>query len=120
MWARYVEMALGVWLLVSPWVLPDAGGGVTVVNMLAGALVLLLAGLSFTHRLRAAHLGSLLVSIILIGWGWSHFVRPGPAAAQNQILTGLMLGLVTVVPSESFRPPPCWRAYVSEEKQGEA
>lgn len=118
MWARFVEIALGLWLLVATGVLPDPGGGVATVNGVAGVAVLVLASLSFTDRLHWAHLGHLLVAVFLVGWGWSQFPRPGPWAAQNQILTGLMLALVAVIPSESGRPPHAWREYVAEKEEG--
>ncbi|HKJ00810.1 MAG TPA: hypothetical protein VJ997_00105 [Longimicrobiales bacterium] len=113
MWPRFVEMVLGLWLLSSVAVWPDAGHGIGPVNAVAGLAVIVLALVSFNRRLRAAHVGNILVAVFLIAWGWSAFPRPGPAAAQNQILTGLVLALVAFAPSESGKPPPGWRKYVA-------
>lgn len=113
MWARLLEMVLGLWLVASTAVFADPGHGVVVLNLVLGALVVLLAGLSFLPKLRSAHAGSVAVAVLLAAWGWASFPRPGPAAAQNQILTALLLGLVAFVPSQAGEPPPAWREYVA-------
>jgi len=113
MWPRFLEIVLGAWLLSSVVVWPGAGHGIGTVNAVAGFATIALALLSFNRRLRAAHVGSILVAVFLIAWGWSSVPRPGPAAAQNEILTGLLLALVAFAPSESGKPPPAWRKYVA-------
>jgi len=42
------------------------------------------------------------------------FPRPGPAGAQNQILVGLVLGLLSVVPSDANSPPEGWTRWFAD------
>lgn len=117
MWPRIVELLMGAWLLASPLVLENAPGGVDrVVTWLSGVAVLALSGSTFAERFRRNHLGNLVVAAALIAWGWSQAPRPGPAWAQSLILTGLLLGLVAVVPTQASLPPEGWRRYLAEEE----
>lgn len=107
-------MALALWLVVSSRVLPEPlTGSAWLVNGLAAAAVVAFSAMTFQPTLRHAHAGTLLVAVLLIAWAWSSFPRPGPAVAQNQILVGLLLGLLAVVPTEAGRPPVAWRQYVA-------
>lgn len=112
MWPRVVELLAGLWLIASPWVI-GAGGAVEGrwVPWIAGAVVLVLSGSSFSPRFRMNHLGTLAVAFVVIGWGWFQTPRPGPVWAQNLMLTGLVLALMAVVPTEASRPPEGWKPY---------
>jgi len=117
MWPRALESLLGVWLVLSSYVLVPA-------RVLESTVVLIIAGLSVMAIEVAArwrprlHLLALVIAAGLIGWGWLRFPRPGPAAAQNAILTGLMLGLLAIVPSKAFEPPPAWKSHVHDRASG--
>lgn len=117
MWPRITEAIIGAWLVASAYLLAPAGlTESTVVPLVAGVLVILIDLAS--RRRHALHLLVLVVAAGLIGWGWLRFPRPGPAAAQNAILAGLMLGLLGVVPSDAHEPPPDWRPHVRDERSG--
>lgn len=117
MWPRVVESALGVWLVLSSYLLVPA-------RMLEATAVLIVAGLlvlavELVARWRPRlHLLVLSIAVGLIGWGWLSFPRPGPAAAQNAILTGLTLGLLAIVPSRATEPPPAWTPHVHDGTSG--
>ena len=64
-------------------------------------------------RLRLAVLP---MGIALAAWSWFIFPRPGPPGAQNQILVGLTLALLTLVPTEPRCPPERWRGYLSRRE----
>jgi len=113
MWARTLEMAVGVWLTMSAFTFAVPGAADAIVVPLAGGVAVLLIAL-WSRRARHAHLFVLLVALVLIVWGWARFPRPGPPAAQNAMLVGLVLGLFSIVPNEADKPPPAWRRYVRE------
>lgn len=113
MWARTLEMAVGVWLTMSAFSFAVPGAWDSVAIPLTGGVVVLLLGL-WSRTRRHVHLFGLLVAVGLIVWGWARFARPGPPAAQNAMLAGLVLGLLSIVPNESDQPPPGWRRYVRE------
>lgn len=117
MWPRVTEVVLALWLLASPAVLGSgSGGGSRLVPWMAGAVVLLLSASSFVDRFRRNHLGNLGVALFLVAWGWSQAPRPGPAWAQNLILTGLVLALIVVVPTRAADPPEGWAPWVAGEE----
>lgn len=105
MWARLCEAALGAWLLVAPHVLPGGGTAPWLVDHVAGAAVIALALLSFRYRTRRAHLGSIAIGLLLAGYGWVWGGPDTPPAAQNEVITGLLVLLFAVVPSNASRPP---------------
>jgi hypothetical protein len=117
MWPRISEAAVGAWLIASTYLLAPAGlSERTVVPLLAGMLVILIGLASRRHHL--LHLLVLAVAAGLIGWGWLRYPRPGPAAAQNAILAGLVLGLLAIVPSDAHEPPPGWKPHVRDDSPG--
>ena len=105
MWARFVEIITGVWLLSSPVIFghePRAAG------IAGGTAVILLAALSFLEPLRRAHLLSMLVGVWVAGRGFLS-ADPASAAAQNEMLAGLLILMLAIVPSSSNLPPPSWQ-----------
>ncbi len=111
MWARTLEMAVGVWLALSAFsfAVPGAGDAI-LVPLVGGVAVLLLA--VWSRSARHLHLAVLPIALGLIAWGWARFPRPGPPAAQNAMLAGLVLGLLSIVPNQADEPPPAWRPHV--------
>jgi len=114
-WARHMELALGAWLLVSPFVLRHTAERTFLWahDLAVGALVVGVALACHWRPLERAHLVLLGVAAWLIGLGWwrtwqSDGIHPD-AAFQNWLLVGLMLAMFAVVPSDASRPPRPWR-----------
>lgn len=113
-WSRVSVALIALWLLASPIALarPEAWDAVAV--PIAAGLVSIGVIVAST-RWPLARTLLLAVAAALILWGWARFPRPGPAAAQNAIVVGLVLGLLGVVPDRALEPPPGWRPHVREE-----
>lgn len=114
MWARHMELALGLWMAVSPFALrhdPAAAG--LWLHDYASALVLVVVPLLAHWRpARYAHLALLAFAAWLIGAGWwQTWTSAGPLAAahQNWILVGLTVAMLAVIPTEPSRPPEPYR-----------
>jgi hypothetical protein len=110
MWARVVEVMLGLWLLISPFIFGHSAGntGLWINDLVCGFLLMTLALLSFWHPLRYAHLAIGIVALWLIAFGF--FVPyPAPPASQNHILLGLVLLMFAIIPNDANLPPPSWR-----------
>jgi hypothetical protein len=111
MWPRVIEGMLGCWLLVTPFVFR----GTTVVEdyttsaVVSGAVVIVMAVLSFWEPTRLTRFVTLGVSLWLALHGYFAAERPGPPAAQNEIMIGLTLLLFAIIPNEASRPPRAWR-----------
>ena len=115
LWSRALELVLGCWLLLSPMVLGHTGASALgLVDRGAGMLVVAIVAISLLPSLGRLHLATLPVALLLIAWSWSAFPRPGPAGAQNQILVGLVLGLLSMVPSYDTSPPEGWTRWFAD------
>jgi hypothetical protein len=110
MWARWLEILLGGWLVASPWIFGQSeGSDFRLISILPGCAVILLAAASFVRRTRWAHLVTGAIAIWLGATAYFGFERTGPPAAQNQITLALLLLTMFVIPNQASLPPEPWR-----------
>jgi hypothetical protein len=111
MWPRDLEFSLGLWLLFSPFIFghDDGATGLWATDLLCGAFVLIVALLAYHPRLRYVHLAQLLPALWLIVGGWLAAQEGFPPASQNQIVVGLLIAMIAIVPSKTDQPPEAWR-----------
>lgn len=121
MWGRVVEVMLGLWLSISPFIFGHypAKRLLWISDLSCGAATVMLALLSFwslscARFLRYAHLLLLPVACWLIGFGYMHGGYPSSPGHQNNIFIGLTLLLFAIIPNEANQPPPAWRRYYQE------
>lgn len=114
MWARVVEVMLGCWLALSPFIFRHTADQQSFwFNDLACAsAVIALALLSFWSKLRLAHLAIIAVALWLIGFGFLASLYPAPPALQNNIMVGLLLLMFAIIPNEASLLPEPWREYL--------
>jgi hypothetical protein len=110
MWARVVEVMVGCWLGMSPFIFGHMRTRSAWVDLSAAAAVAALALLSFWSRSRHAHALNGAVGLTLAATGYLTSGDPPSAAAQNQLLVGLVLLMLAIVPNEASRPPRSWQA----------
>lgn len=113
MWTRLAEIVLGLWLLSSPFVFESVSGQRSgrAAELAAGSLIIVLALGSLLTRLRKAHLASVGVALALIAHGYL-WAPLGSLSQQNDILIGLVLMMLAILPSEANLPPQSWREYL--------
>jgi multisubunit Na+/H+ antiporter MnhF subunit len=113
MWARVIEVMLGCWLAMSPFIFRhSAEDRVLWFNDLFGAMVvIMLALISFWPPLRFAHVANLVIALWLIAFGFWASSYPAPPALQNDIVVGLLLLMFAIVPNKATRPPRPWRDF---------
>ena len=111
MWARVIEVMLGCWVAMSPFIFRHAADETVLwFNDLFSALaVIVLALVSFSPFLQYAHLAIVVVALWLIGFGFWASGYPAPPALQNDILVGLLLLMFAIIPNEANLPPRAWR-----------
>src|SRR5690606_23825389 len=107
MWPRVVEIMLGVWLALSPFIFGhEASQTLRWVTDLGSALVLItLSLLSYWSRTRYIHLANILVGLWLVTFGWYWEGYPTPAALQTDLTVGLLILMFAILPSETNLPP---------------
>lgn len=117
MWPRVVEVMLGSWLVISPFVFrgtPELER-YTISLVASGSVVVVASLLAFWRPAGAARFVTLLTALWLTGHGYFAAVRPGPPAAQNEITIGLLLLIFAILPNETNRPPVPWRNHGAPE-----
>lgn len=124
MWPRVVEIMLGLWLILSPFIFhhPDSHPAWWSNDMLCGSLVIVLSLLSFWPPFRLSYLLILLVALWLSISSYVQFQNLGhpdlpPAALQNQFVLGLVLLMLAILPSEADEPPLSWRSVLVEREK---
>lgn len=115
MWARIVQVMLGCWLAISPFIFRLSPDEKTVwFNDLTCALLIIASCLlSYWPPCRLAYLVTLPLSLWLIGFGYFASPYPSPPALQNDLMVGLLLLMFAIVPNEAASPPLAWRDYYS-------
>lgn len=117
MWARVVEVMLGCWLAVSPFVFRHSADERWLwTNDFACAFaVVALALLSYWPPLKHAHLATGAVALWLMGFGYFASPHPLAPALQNDLLVGLLLAMFAIIPNEANLPPQAWREFYAGE-----
>jgi peptidoglycan/LPS O-acetylase OafA/YrhL len=118
MWGRVIEIILGLWLVLSPfvWGHYSSDPGLWRSDVISGIAVIGLAVLSFWpfrsfRFLRYAHLGILFVASWVVVFSYFNSGHPAEPGYQNALLTGLTLLLIAIIPNDASQPPTSWRRY---------
>ena len=123
MWARHMEIALALWLAVSPWVFrhdPEASW-LWIHDLVLALGIGLASSLCHWRPLRRVYLANFLFGTWLVAAGWwltSWSEGMAMPAAQNWMVLGLLLLMFAIVPGEASRPPARWRDAVASRSGG--
>lgn len=111
MWPRVVELMTGLWLCMSPLIFrrTEAIDQFVAVDLSVGAAVVALSLLSFWSLTARAHLLTAVLAVGLGGLAYAGWERPGPPAAQNELVVALILLLFGIIPNDCNQPPDTWR-----------
>lgn len=120
MWARDMELMLGLWLLASPFVFAHRADAphLWAHDLALGAAIAAIALAAHWTPLRRLHLLLLPVATWLIAFGWWATRDALAAAPQNWIVVGLVLAMFAIVPSCASDPPESWRPPSPAESAG--
>ncbi|QDU37955.1 hypothetical protein Mal4_22740 [Maioricimonas rarisocia] len=116
MWSRVVEIMLGCWLVISPFIFshPDNQVSWWINDMACGSAVILFGLLSYWHPLRRIHLATFAVAGWLIVYAYIRSVETTGAVVQNNAALGLLLMMFAIIPNEASQPPEPWRLPAGE------
>jgi hypothetical protein len=111
MWPRVIEGMLGAWLLLTPFIfrMTDRIDEYVLNGLACGAAIAVASLLSFWRPARHARFLTLALSLWLVLHGYFSANRPGPPAAQNELVIGLTLLLLAIMPNEVNDVPDPWR-----------
>lgn len=110
MWSRVVEVMIGCWLLMSPFVFHHQGEetALWINDFASGGAIMAFALLSYWQPTRHAHLLSLLVGGWLMVFAYLKGFGDASAASQNHLIVGLTLVMFAVIPNDASHPTPDW------------
>jgi hypothetical protein len=114
MWPRVVEIMLGLWLLISPWIFghyPE-DRELWLNDLLCAGVVVIVACLSFWRPTRYAHLFLLIVGAWLAAFAWFGGGYPAAPGYQNEFFVGLTLLFFAFIPTRAAEPPEDWRRFL--------
>lgn len=119
MWARVVEVTMGIWLAMSPFLfhLSYEQPAYWWNDFACGALVMTFALASFWPPTQHAHLLQIAVGLWLMGWAYANefsLEEHASAAMQNDVTVGFMLLMVAILPNHSTRCTPSWEQLLLE------
>jgi hypothetical protein len=77
--------------------------------MASGLAIAVFALVSHWRPMQRTHLLSVAVALWLIGYAYFSPQYAAPAMQNNMVL-GLLVGMMAIIPSEANRPPEGWRA----------
>ncbi|TWT90129.1 hypothetical protein Mal64_05120 [Pseudobythopirellula maris] len=122
MWARAVEIMLGLWLAISPAIFRggEAEAALWATDLAVATWVIVCACLSCWLPLRHAHLAILAASGFLIAIAYLETGAPESATAQNHLMLGLLLAMFAIVPNYADEPPMRWRRYAARLEQAQS
>jgi hypothetical protein len=112
MWPRWIEIALALWLAMSPLVFPVETATVRhwAHDLAVAAAVLASSLMSFKPALGKLHVLNVVLGAWLVGVGYLASGWPS-AVAQNHVAVGLLLIMVAILPNRSTLPPQAWREF---------
>jgi hypothetical protein len=112
MWSRVVEVMLGCWLLISPFVFahPSDAAALWINDLSCGSAVIVFGLFSYWRPTQHAHLLSLAVGTWLVAFAYRQgFGEPSPAS-QNHLILGLLLLMFAIIPNDAAEAAPAWDA----------
>jgi hypothetical protein len=116
MWARVIEIMLGFWLLASPFIFRFDETKNLANDLSCGLAVIVFGFLSHWRRAEWAHFLTLAVALWLVVFGF-RAGYPAPPSAQNQIILGLLVGMLAVIPNRTNEIPAAWRDFYDRKSK---
>lgn len=116
MWARVLEMSIACWVILSTFIFdyPKGSPFFWMHDGVAGTLIFLFAALSFYQPLNKMHLFNFLLSFWLMAIGFLIDPVVYHKMVQNYIVIGLLLVMISIIPSKAEEPPKPWRDFYKE------
>lgn len=110
MWPRTVEVMLGLWLAMSPFIFSHSPDQPRMwwTDFGAAFLIITVSLASFGHRTSRAHLLNILIALWLVGYSYFAFSESPPPAVQNDLTVGILLLMLAIIPSRATAPPAGW------------
>ncbi len=119
-WPRVIEILIGCWLLMSPFIFGSFPGHseLWLSDMICGALIIVISSASISRRVRRLYLVNIAIGLWLVLYAYLQSPPPAhaPAWIQNELIVGLILTMVAIIPGDTSRPPREWQEFDIESE----
>lgn len=119
MWARHIEVVLALWLGFS-WLIFRYTFDLAQMKMndiICMVLIIVFSLITYKKRFRYCHLLNFLIGLWLIAWVFSRETGIIFGPYQNYMTVGLLLLMLSLVPSRTKEPPLAWTKYLLKMKK---
>lgn len=116
-WPRMIELMLGCWLAVSPFVFGH-GGAMLVVDLLAATAVVTVSLVALHPRASRAHLVTVVIGAALALSTFVPEADPPAPGHQNHMAVGVLLAMFAILPGRCAEPPPEWVEAIERGTEG--
>ncbi|GAB4237234.1 MAG: hypothetical protein Tsb0021_17040 [Chlamydiales bacterium] len=119
MWARHSEAFIGLWLALSYFIFRYASpyAPILMVNDLICSFLIIFFSISTYYKtFRYCHLLNFILGLWLLGWVFLSDAGIDFAPYQNYGVIGLLLLMLSIVPTKSERPPKAWIDFLEQKK----
>lgn len=119
MWARVVEFMLACWLAISPFIFRYSSRETFLWanDFICAFLIATFALLSFWSPLKRMHLFTFGVALWLWAFGYQRFPLEALPSQENSVVIGLLLLMLSIVPSGSYLPPTSWQKFIQAKRE---
>ncbi len=113
MWPRAVEIVIGLWVLMSPWLLASNSSASTwhLNELICGLAIVLLSASSYLPGFSKAHLAEIPIGLWILISSYFGFAPIDTVQAQSNLLAALFLLNFAIIPSPANLPPYSWRSW---------
>ena len=117
MWARHMEVVLGIWLGISRFIFhyPEDFTKLMIQDEIFAFLIVLFALLTYRDRFRYLNLLNAAIGVWLIGLVFVSGKGVEFAPDQNYMVIGLLLVMIGLVPSRTKQPPKPWVEFLKKK-----
>lgn len=119
MWPRVVEIMLGCWMAVSPFIFHHSAQKPSywIADWSAAMAVIVIGLMSYWPPMRHLHLVTCAVGLGMCAFAYLGEPYPTPPALQNHLVIGLLLLMFGLIPNHASQAPPAWQEFEKAKSQ---
>jgi hypothetical protein len=104
-WARWLNVILGAWLIISPWVVGPGDPAATWNTLIVGVVILLVALFAFRSADSTPSWLNVVLAVWLIIAPWVLGFSSAVGATANSVVLGVIVGLLSLTASLAEAAP---------------
>jgi len=119
MWARHIEAVIGIWIGFS-WIIFRYSADETALQIndwISAILLNFFSLITYRDQFRYFHLFNFLIGLWFVSWVIHSGTGIHYGPHQNYMVAGLLLMMLSLVPSRTKEPPRGWVKFLVKKKK---